>query len=239
MENQNSKTGQWIAIAIIIASLLISGSILYTKFGVNPGGGGTAIENGQPGKKNVDVANVDIVGDPFIGNENAPAVMAYWSDYQCPFCKRHEELVMPQIVKNYVDSGKLKIVFKDYAFLGPDSQRISRYARGVWEVAPQKYYTWYKAMFDNQGDENTGWATDVKIMSITINAIGATDAQKVSALTRSKGDEYQKRIDMNKAEGTSMGVDGTPASIIGKQIVVGAQSYDTFKSAIDAALAGK
>lgn len=183
-----------------------------------------------------DVSKVKTVGEPFIGSPNAPVTMAYWYDYQCPFCQRNEEQTMPQIIKDYVDTGKLKIVFKDYQFLGPDSQTLGKFSRAVWEVAPDKFYQWHKAIYDNQGTENTGWATDAKITSITTGVLGASDTAKVALLVKSNGDEYQKEMDADKAEGTAMGISGTPGAIISKQLISGAQPYAVFQTAIGAAL---
>jgi protein-disulfide isomerase len=182
------------------------------------------------------ISNVKTDGDPFIGNSNAPVTMAYWYDYQCPFCQKNEEETMPQIVKNYVDTGKVKIVFKDYQFLSEDSQRLGKVSRAVWETVPSKFYQWHKAVYDNQGTENTGWATDAKILSITTGVLGATDAQKVMQLAVKNSGAYQKEMDADKAEGTAMGISGTPGSIIGKQLVSGAQPYPAFQTAIEAAL---
>ena len=143
---------------------------------------------------------------------------------------------MPQIIKDYVDTGKVKIVFKDFQFLGPDSQALGQYSSAVWEVAPDKFYLWHKAVYDNQGQENSGWATEAKITSITTNVLGASDTGKVATLVKSKGDEYQKEMDADKAEGAALGISGTPGSIVGKQLVEGAQPYAVFRQAIEAAL---
>ena len=190
----------------------------------------------QPTPISVDVSKVKTDGEPFIGNANAPVTMAYWYDYQCPFCQRNEENTMPQIVKNYVDSGKLKIVFKDYEFLGPDSQTLGQFSRAVWATAPDKFYRWHKAIYDNQGTENTGWATQAKILSITTSVLGASDASKVAVLVKSNGAEYQTEMDSDKAEGSAMGISGTPGAIIGKQLISGAQPYSAFQAAIEVAL---
>ena len=52
----------------------------------------------------------------------------------------------------------------------------------------------------------------------------------------SKAAEYQKLIDADKAEGTSLGINGTPGTIVGKQLISGAQPYASFKAAIDSQL---
>ncbi len=191
------------------------------------------------GSQTVDISKVNITGEPYTGNVNAPVVMAFWSDYQCPFCKKVEQEIIPQLVKDYVDTGKLKIVFKDYPFLGVDSQTLAKFSRAVWQVAPAKFYAWNKNMYDNQGTENTGWATQSEIMKLTTSVLGAGDAAKVLALEQSNSDQYQKLLDADKAEGVSFGIQGTPGTIIGKKLISGADVYSSFSGAIDAVLNGK
>ncbi len=233
---QSSKFTLTPSVSIIVAGVIIAGAIVFaTRQPAQP-----VAANPQPQvAPAVDVSKVKTDGDPFIGNADAPVTMAYWYDYQCPFCQKNEEETMPQIVKNYVDTGKLKIVFKDYQFLGPDSQTLGKVSRAVWDTVPTKFYQWHKAMFDNQGRENTGWATKEKILSVTTSVLGAADAQKVMQLAVKNADTYQKEMDADKAEGTAMGISGTPGAIIGKQLVSGAQPYSAFQSAIETALKGR
>src|SRR3989344_755635 len=120
-----------------------------------------------------DASKVDIAGDPFIGSATAPALMVFWTDYQCPFCKLAEQNAIEPIVGEYVNTGKLKIVFKEYAFLGDDSYTLAKWSQAVWEAAPAKYYAWHKHIFENQGQEHSGWATETKIMELSAQALGA------------------------------------------------------------------
>lgn len=229
-------------IAILIAGVMIAGAVLWgTKTNSNAPVA-TAQQQTQAQaapQQAVDISKVKITGEPYTGKENAPVTIAYWYDYQCPFCKQNEETVMTQIVKDYVDTGKVKIVFKDFQFLSEDSQRLGKVSRAVWDIAPSKFYQWHKAVYDNQGTENTGWATDAKILSITTGVLGTSDAQKVVQLAVKNADVYQKEMDTDKAEGGAMGINGTPGTIIGKQLISGAQPYAAFKQAIDAALQRK
>lgn len=165
--------------------------------------------------------------------------MAYWYDYQCPFCQRNEEASMPQLLSDYVNTGKLKIVFKDFEFLGPDSQTLGKYSRAVWETAPDKFYAWHKAIFDNQGQENTGWATAEKLRSVTESVLGMVQTDAVINLVNKNGAAYQKEMDADKVEGAALGINGTPAAIIGTKLISGAVPYDQFKAAIEAALAAQ
>lgn len=186
----------------------------------------------------VDSSKVKTDGEPFIGKADAPLIIAYWTDYQCPFCQRNEQQAMPQMIKDYVDTGKAKLIFKDFAFLGADSNTIGQYSRAVWAAAPDKYYDWHKAMFDAQGTENTGWATKDKILTITKTVFDDATTSKIDGLVTSDGATYLTAMAADKAEGTSLGVNGTPAYVIGTQLVSGAQPYATvIKTAIDQELA--
>lgn len=183
----------------------------------------------------VDVKNVKTEGNPFIGDVKARVVMAYWTDYQCPFCKRSEQQVISQLIKDYVDSGKMRIIFKDYAFLGDDSKTAALAGRAVWEIAPTKFYTWHSAMFAKQDNENGGWGKKADILALT-QSLGI-DSAKVGQLMAQKATQYQAAIDADKTEGSSLGISGTPGAIVGTHLISGAQSLDVFKTAIDAELA--
>ena len=144
---------------------------------------------------------------------------------------------MTQLMNDYVKTGKVKVVFKDFQFLGPDSQTAGLAERAVWEVAPDKFYTWHKAMYDKQDNENGGWGNKVDILALT-KSLGI-DSVKVEQLMTSKSAEYQKAMDADKAEGGAFGINGTPGSIIGKNLISGAQPYAAVKQLIDLALQGK
>ena len=235
MAEKQSNSIQWIAIAIIAASIIISGTIIF----INNGKSTTGQNNNQPGTGNnqpvaVDASKVNIANSPYIGDKNAKLLVVEWFDYQCPFCKKIHDDVISQLIKDYVDTGKVKIVFKDYAFLGSDSTTAALAARAVWEAYPDKFFSWYDAMFQKQDSENGGWGNKADILALAKSL--DLDSNKIDQLMTSKAAEYQKLIDADKAEGTSLGINGTPGTIVGKQLISGAQTYATFKAAIDSQL---
>jgi protein-disulfide isomerase len=228
-----------IPLAIIIAGGMISGSIVWTSqqaalrtAAMAPAD--SALPGQQPAPP-ADIANVSLDGAAYIGDDKAPVVMAYWFDYQCPYCKQAEEAAFPALIKDYVDAGKLKIVFKDFAFLGPDSEAASRAARAVWAVAPDKFRAWHQAMFDHQDEENGGWGNESDILALTATIPGI-DVDKVKALIADKANGFDGAMQADANEGYAMGVGGTPSFLIGKQMMVGAQPPERLKAAIDAEL---
>lgn len=226
--------------AIIIAGAMVAGAIVWGISQVVDTARETraprvAAESTAPPAPVVNIDDVSLDGVPFVGDPAAPAVMAYWYDYQCPFCQQVELTVMPQIMSDYVETGKLRVYFKDFQFLGPDSFAAGLASRAVWEVAPEKFYDWHRAMFEKQDRENGGWGNTEDIIALTATIPGI-DAAKVEDLMTTRTADYQRAMDADLNEGSSMGINGTPGTIVGSQLLAGAAPYSQFRAAIDAAL---
>ncbi len=188
---------------------------------------------GPPG---VTLKQIKMMGEPYIGSVTAPVTIVYWCDYQSLFCKQGEENVLPLIVKDYVDTGKVKIIFKDFPFVGTDSETLAVDARAVYVVAPDKFYDWHKAIFDAQSSTGSSWASASNISTITSKVLGADDSAKVFSLVKSNSSTYANEIAADKAEGINLGTGAIPAMLIGKQLLIGTKSYSVVKASIDTAL---
>lgn len=225
-----------VPIAIVVAGAFIAGAVYFSNAGPSaPSGKAPA----------VDVKDIKIgADDPVIGEKNAPVTLVYWFDYQCPFCKAVDvggvpqiaiEPSLPALVKEYVETGKLKIVFKDYAFLGPDSTTAALYKHAVWELYPDTFYAWHEAMFEAQDEEHAGFGDEKSILAL-IRTIPGLDANRLEAKVAEKRDAYLALIAEDQQEGASFGIQGTPGFITGKVLIPGAEQLSTFKAAIDAQL---
>ncbi len=237
MEN-NEPNSKFLPVAVIVAGLLIAGAVLWN--GAHPVAG-TADPKGAPV---VNIKNVKTAGNPFIGAPNAPVTIAFWSDFQCPYCKSFEiggvagittPAAFPDIIKNYVDTGKVKIVFMDFAFLGPDSTDAALYNRAIWKLYPDKYFEWRTAMYEAQDEEHGGFGNAASIDKLNATIIGI-DAAKIAADVKANAVAYQAAVDADKAEGQKVGLNATPSFVIGTQSILGAYPYAKFREAIDAAL---
>lgn len=230
-------------VSIIVAGLLIAGALFYSngkpaesqpKAAPAPAAGIQA-PTAPPAASAVNIKDVKIAGNPFIGNPNAPVTLAYWFDFQCPFCKRFETTALNQIVDKYVKTGKVKVVFKNFQFLGPDSQTAGLAERAIWETAPSHYFEWQTAMFNAQDGEDRGFGDKKSIIAL-IKTIPGINADKISQLMDAKKAEYQKENDADKAEGGTFGITGTPGFVIGTHLVVGAMPFSTFDQYIQEGL---
>lgn len=227
--------------AIVIGAIIIG---FFLMQGLSQMGTGGALPGGQQPTVAVDVEDVKTDGDPYIGEKNAPVTLVYWSDYQCPFCKAVEvggvqgitiTPSLPILIKDYVDTGKLKIVFKDYPFLSEDSTTAALYGRAVWALYPNKYWEWREAMYHAQDEEHGGFGDEASILTLT-RGIAGIDADRVRADVAANTAAYQAKLDADRAEGSSFGVNGTPGFITGKTLIPGAVEPATFTQAIDAQL---
>ncbi len=236
-----SKLNVSAILVILLVFAAFSIGVLYTKVSYLEKNQTASIEsslpsdNGEEPQVQVNIKDVDIENEPFIGDKDAPVVMAYWLDYQCPFCKRFETETMPTLIENYVNTGKLKIVFKDFQFLGEDSTTAGLFANAIWELYPQSFQAWNQAMYEKQDDENAGFGKKEDIIALT-RTISGIDADKVASLVESKGQAYQQELSEDSTEGTKFGVSGTPGFVIGESSVTGAQPLSVFTQIIDALL---
>ncbi len=225
-----------IPISIIAASVLVAGAVVLSS------NDSPAVENGTPDTEHregndeqgssIDIAHVETEGEPYIGEKDAPVTLAYWTDYQCPFCKRFERETMQTLIEEYVEPGDLRIVLKDFSFLGPDSRTGAIAASAVWETAPDRFPEWHENMFKRQDGENSGWGSKEDIIEMTRSTDGIA-ADRVSRLMEQKEGEYQSEIEADRREGSQFGVRGTPGFVIGTRSISGAQPTSVFRNAIE------
>lgn len=232
--NPTETNKYFLPASVIIAGVLIAGAVLW-----NGSRSPSALSPQAGTAPKVDIKNMSTEGDPFIGRADAPLTIALWSDFQCSFCKKFELETLPEILKEYVDTGKVKIVFMDFVFLGEDSVVAAHYGRAMWKLYPDSYFAWRTAMYvaqDESGDKGFGDAASIDAMNAKIPGI---DAAKVSADIKANSAEYQAAMDADRAEAQKVGINATPSFVIGKEVVQGAYPFATFQEAIDKALGNK
>ncbi|MGD0328253.1 MAG: thioredoxin domain-containing protein [Minisyncoccia bacterium] len=240
MDTNETNNKYFLPLSVIVAGLLIAGAVIWSNSHPSTGSAGSPQVGAQAGTAaapSVNIANVKTDNEPFIGQANAPVTIAEWSDYQCPFCKQFEITTLPQIVQNYVNEGKVKIVFKDFSFLGPDSTVDAEYARAVWALYPAQFAAWRTALFSQEPQENSLSAADnlTFILKVT-GSVSGIDVNKVKATVAANQTTYDAVINADKTEAGNFGIQATPSFVIGTQLIAGAYPYTNFQTAIDALL---
>lgn len=192
----------------------------------------------QPQQPTKGTASVD--DDPVLGDANAPVTMIEFSDYECPFCKRHFDQTLPQLIKEYVDTGKMKIVYRDFplSFHDPMATKEAVAANCAGEQGGDTaYFKYHDEIFTRTESNGNGLAeadltTIATDLGLNLNSFSACLADP------SKEDEIKKDV----ADGTAAGASGTPTFVIGKSnasgeiegdLVVGAQPFSAFQAIID------
>lgn len=214
--------------AILLAALLISGTLIFTRGQSGPGTaqiGNTPREQGKP----VDIKiNSD---DHVLGNKDAKVTVVEYADFRCPFCERFYTQTEKQLIADYVNAGKVRFIFRNFAFLGQQSTWASEAAECANEQG--KYWEYYNWLFGNQAPEsNLNYYSKANLTKYA-GQVGLDAVQFASCLN---SDKYAKRVADDLASGKAVGVTGTPTTFVNGQKIVGAQPYETFKQAIDALL---
>ena len=180
-----------------------------------------------PTKVNVQVT----ADDPIKGKSTAKLTIVEFGDYQCPFCGRFFKDVEPQIIKDYVDTGKVKFVYKNLAFLGQESKDAANAALCAKEQ--NMFWQYHDKIYSSQSGENQGTFSIVNLKKFATD-LGLDTTKFNSCLD---GQKYNLQIQADIAEANKNGFQSTPSIAVGTVAVIGAQPYAQFKTIIDAELA--
>lgn len=176
-------------------------------------------------------------GYPLLGLPSAPVTIVEYGDYQCTNCQRFATQTKPLIVENYVNSGKVKLIFKDFVIYGNDSANGALGAHCANDQG--KFWEMHDLMYQNQEGTNSGWLSVDSIRKFA-SSIDLEMQQFDSCFDDKK---YASRVAEGLNEGKTLGVNGTPTFIIidssGEMMTVrGAQPFSTFSQILDEALEG-
>lgn len=222
--------------AIVIAAALVSASVVYFAWAGMQGGRPAPAAGGNDTGGTAQVGAVPEIGerDVILGDANAPVTVIEYADYQCPFCERFFAQTEPSIKNDYVKSGKVRLVYRNFAFLGPESKDAAAAAECAKDQG--KFWLYHDALFTAEGldaKEHNGNLNKDLFVKLAKNV--GMDTNAFTQCYDSK--KYVELVDKQTAEATAAGVNSTPTVYVNGTQVVGAQPYATFKAAIDQALA--
>lgn len=225
-----------------VGTVLAGGGIVYAGATLQPGE--TAVETAPApfhASSKTTRFGIDLRGHPVMGSLDAPIDMYYWSDYQCPFCRRFEQNAFPKLVEDHVQSGTVRVVFLEYPYIGAGSMTAAVMDRCVWRQVrndtPAAYWRWHTTIFDEQGTENAGWATRDRLLDVTSDVAGV-NAGAVESCMDERRSAIEASIDEEMNRASRYGISGTPAFILYNRHthstghLVGAQPYDRFDEAV-------
>ena len=233
---------------LIIASFLIG--VLVTKVSylekgvtVNNAAAGTntngTIDQNQAAAPQQPTGPVDVaVGHlPVLGDENAPVTLVEFSDFECPFCEALFTDTLPQIKKDYIDTGKAKLYYRHYPLtsIHPNAQIAAEASECANDQG--QFWNYHDLLFGNQQEwaALSGDAVNSKLVEYA-TSLGIDSGSFQECLTSGK---FTDNVNKDLNDGMSAGVDGTPATFINGYLLVGAVPYEQFKAQIDAQLNDK
>jgi len=188
----------------------------------------------QPGAPQIFRVSID--DDPVKGNPNAPVTIVEFSDFQCPFCSRFFKQTLPQLEENYINTGKVKLVYKDLPLdnLHPNA----RPAHIASECADEqgKFWEYHDVLFTKQSEWQRLPSADLSsTLTVYASDLGLQTTSFESCL---QSQDIADEVNKDTLEAASYGATGTPTFFIGTEKdgfikLVGAQPYAAFQAVID------
>jgi protein-disulfide isomerase len=159
-----------------------------------------------------------------LGNPDGDVTLIAFKDYRCGFCKK----VWPTIQELIAKDKNLRVIFKEFPVLGPDSELASRFALATSLQGRDKYVAFNDALMTHQGPWNAE----------TLKEIAKSKGIDADKMEKDAGEKFvSDGIAENMKLGGDLAIQGTPAFVIGKQVIPGAVPLDFLQNAIKEARA--
>jgi len=238
-----------IPVSIVIAGAFVAAAIYFSAV-YNANKTGNAVANNQQQQQQQQPSGptkVSMDNDAVLGDKNAPVTMIEFSDYECPFCKRHFTDVYPEIKKDYIDTGKLKLVFRDFIAV-PSHNPLATSEAMAAECAKDQggdsaYFKYHDEIFKKTTSNGNGLA--LTQLPAIAKGLGLNVSVFQQCLDSNKFKDEVAKDNADALAALPPSQAGTPSFFIGKSslngtidgtLVVGAQPYAAFKQVIDITL---
>ena len=147
-------------------------------------------------------------GSPIMGDPNAPITILEWGDYQCTFCYKFHQDTLDIINEEFIKTGKVKVIFKDFPLNGPDSKLAAESSYCAHDQG--KYWEYHDQLYENWAGERTGWITR-EALSEFAKSINLDTAEFNKCLNESK---HENKINSIYEFGKQIGIDATPSFLV-------------------------
>lgn len=168
-------------------------------------------------------------GPPSLGDPNAPVVIVEYADFQCPFCGAFAREVKPQLEAAYIDTGRVRFEWRDFAWMGRESTDAAQAARCAADQG--RFWEYHDRLYAAAVAPNSGTFSRERLLA-DAEALDLDASAFAACLDDGR---YEAAVQAETASAAQMGLTGTPTFIIGDQRIVGAQPFEVFAAAIEAA----
>jgi protein-disulfide isomerase len=239
----SGKRDLFLPIAILAAAIMVGGAIVFAtlyKGGTSPIAQVTNPTGNNNNPSAVATTTINMAAmtlgprDAILGNPNASITLIEYGDYQCPFCAGFFSQTEPQIVQNYVNTGKVRMIFRNFAFLGAESTAAAEAAECAEDQ--NKLWPYHDALYGAKvSDENNGGGEDDGFYSRAelLKLASQTGLDIPTFTTCIDSNKYANLISQEKGNASGVGIDSTPSFFINGQLITGAEPYSVFQQAFD------
>jgi protein-disulfide isomerase len=222
--------------------------------GDSPGSSPSDGSDGSGSTSTVDVSSIETEGEPVLGESDAPVTMVVYEDFQCPFCQRFENGAVQQVESEYVESGQVKIIWKDFPLpsLGHNwAEPSAKTMECVYRQSNDAFWALKDKVFNNQNtiseqtveEQIIGWATQEGVSESAVRSCleNGNPMEEVNA-DKQEGRNFDTVI--QTPQGPRQFISGTPSSVIyGEgdsegEPIIGAQPFSVIQNTIDSKLEG-
>lgn len=239
------KQDLWKYSTFVLGAILIVGIFFFFAGNNDNSQTGNALVNNPAGNVPSPTARAEVSedDDPVLGDENAPVTIIEFSDYQCPFCRKFWTETFNDLKKDYIDTGKVKFIYRDYPLesIHPTAVQSAEAANCVREKGgDEAYYKMHDKIFQegnklDGGDPITGPVRGTAQYDLTELKKWAKDIGYDIGSCLDSG-KFESEIQKDLEDGSAAGVSGTPGFFVNGQLISGAQPYSVFEQLIEAEL---
>ena len=170
-------------------------------------------------------------GSQTMGNPSASITILEWGDYQCTFCYKFHQSTLNTIKQDFIETGKVKLVFKDFPLNGPDSILAAEAAYCAQDQG--KYLQYHDELYKNWAGEKMGW-----INNESLDKFATTVSLDLNKFNECLDDhKYLERVNQMYEFGKKIGIDATPSFLVfnNEKIIkiTGNQPLEVFLKSID------
>lgn len=249
MEEENTgtitikKSDFWKYSTLFLLLVVVVGGFMIMKG--NDGTTGTVTGNVVDAGTQPGVVKASLDDDAVLGNKNAPITIIEFSDYQCPFCRKFWTETLPQLKTTYIDTGKVKLVFRDLplASLHPMAQASAEAAECVKEKGGDAaYFKFHDKIFEEQNIIDSGSKTGPVTKTATYTNDDLKKWAKAVGYDVSScldSGKYKSEVAKDSTDAGAAGIQGTPGFVIMKSgdkegiPLAGAYPFSAFQQIIE------
>ncbi len=234
MKSENSQV-LWVGLSFLLIGLtfgfILSGGSQDNALGNDRAGIENAEDKVDPDK--LEFVSVSTEGGAVMGEADAPVTILQFSDFQCPYCARFVREKLPQLKEKYIDTGKVKLVFKHYPLPShTNSKAASEAAECVRAKAGDEgFFKMHDLIFGGMAT----WSGQQDPKPALIE-LAAGESLKVDIKTCLESDEMAAKVEADFTQGRTYGISGTPTFFFNGKKLVGDYPFEVLEKIIESEL---